>query len=67
LQVPFWIEEAIHSMLALTLPTLRLIALPRLPITIHFSDEIVYPALKEIKPKEMEGTLHFGYDRTHAR
>jgi len=58
-EAPFRIEEAIHSVLALTLLHYGSLRPPRLPITIHYSDEIAYLALKGIKPKEMEGTLPF--------
>jgi Piwi domain len=58
-EAPFQIEEAIHSVLALTLLHYGSLRPPRLPITIHYSDEIAYLALKGIKPKEREGTLPF--------
>jgi Piwi domain len=58
-EASFGIEEAIHSVLALTLLHYGSLRPPRLPITIHYSDEIAYLALKGIKPKEMEGTLPF--------
>jgi argonaute-like protein implicated in RNA metabolism and viral defense len=60
-EAPFGIEEAIHSVLALTLLHYGSLRPPRLPITIHYSDEIAYLALKGIKPKEMEGTLPFWF------
>lgn len=56
---PFRIEEALHSVLTLTLLHYGSLRIPRLPITIHYSDEIAYLALKGIKPKELEGTLPF--------
>jgi len=58
-EAPFRIEEAIHSVLALTLLHYGSLRPPRLPITIHYSDEIAYLALKGIKPKESEGRLPF--------
>lgn len=56
---PFSIEQAIHSVLALTLLHYGSLRPPRLPISIHYSDEIAYLALKGIKPKELEGNLPF--------
>lgn len=58
-EVPFPIEEAVHSVLALTLLHYGSLRSPRLPVTIHYSDEIAYLALKGIKPKSLEGTLPF--------
>jgi len=58
-QAPFPIEQAIHSVLALTLLHYGSLRTPRLPVTIHYSDEIAYLALKGIKPKALEGTLPF--------
>lgn len=55
----FPIEQAIHSVLALTLLHYGSLRSPRLPITIHYSDEIAYLALKGIKPKALEGTIPF--------
>jgi hypothetical protein len=58
-EAPFRIEDALHSVLSLTLLHYGSLRLPRLPITIHYSDEIAYMALKGIRPKELEGTLPF--------
>jgi len=58
-EAPFRIEEALHSVLALTLLHYGSLRPPRLPITIHYSDEIAYLALKGIKPKALEGTIPF--------
>lgn len=58
-EAPFPIEEAIHSVLALTLLHYGSLRAPRLPVTIHYSDEIAYLALKGIKPKSLEGSLPF--------
>lgn len=58
-EAPFRIEEALHSVLALTLLHYGSVRTPRLPVTIHYSDEIAYLALKGIKPKALEGTLPF--------
>ncbi len=58
-EAPFPIEEAVHSVLALTLLHYGSLRTPRLPVTIHYSDEIAYLVLKGIKPKALEGTLPF--------
>lgn len=58
-EAPFSIEEAVHSVLALTLLHYGSLRSPRLPVTIHYSDEIAYLALKGIKPKSLEGSLPF--------
>ncbi len=58
-EAPFRIEDALHSVLSLTLLHYGSLRSPRLPITIHYSDEIAYLALKGIRPKELEGTLPF--------
>ena len=58
-EAPFPIEQAIHSVLALTLLHYGSLRTPRLPITIHYSDEIAYLALKGIKPKALEGNIPF--------
>lgn len=56
---PFTIEEAIHSVLSLTLLHYGSLRQPRLPVTLHYSDEIAGLALDGIKPKDLEGTLPF--------
>lgn len=58
-EAPFRIEEALHSVLSLTQLHYGSLRAPRLPITIHYSDEIAYLALRGIKPKALEGTLPF--------
>ncbi len=58
-EAPFPIEEALHSVLSLTLLHYGSLRPPRLPVTIHYSDEIAYLALKGIKPKSLEGSLPF--------
>jgi argonaute-like protein implicated in RNA metabolism and viral defense len=55
----FPIEQAIHSVLALTLLHLGSLKPPRLPVTIHYSDEIAYLALQGIKPKNLEGSIPY--------
>jgi hypothetical protein len=37
----------------------RLVRLPRLPVTIHHSDEIAYLAPRGFKPKNVEGLLPY--------
>jgi argonaute-like protein implicated in RNA metabolism and viral defense len=56
---PFGIEQALHSVLSLTLLHFGSLRTPRLPVTIHYSDEIAGLALQGIKPKNLEGTLPF--------
>jgi argonaute-like protein implicated in RNA metabolism and viral defense len=56
---PFTIEQAIHSVLALTLLHYGSLRPPRLPVTIHYSDRIAYLALRGIKPRNLEGTIPF--------
>ena len=58
-EAPFRIEDAVHSVLALTLLHYGSLRTPRLPVTIHYSDEIAYLVLKGIKPKTLEGNLPF--------
>lgn len=53
------IEEAIHSVLSLTLLHYGSVRTPRLPVTIHYSDRIAYLALRGIKPKDLEGNVPF--------
>jgi argonaute-like protein implicated in RNA metabolism and viral defense len=55
----FPIEWAIHSVLALTLLHLGSLRSPRLPVTIHYSDEIAYLALQGIKPKNLGGSVPY--------
>ena len=56
---PFTIEQAIHSILSLTLLHYGSLRAPRLPVTIHYSDKIAYLALRGIKPKTLEGNIPF--------
>ncbi|HWR26443.1 MAG TPA: Piwi domain-containing protein [candidate division Zixibacteria bacterium] len=58
-EAPLTIEQAIHSILSLTLLHYGSLKPPRLPITIHYSDRIAYLALRGIKPKDLEGSLPF--------
>ena len=56
---PLTIEQAIHSILSLTLLHYGSLRLPRLPVTIHYSNRIAYMALQGIKPKDLEGNVPF--------
>jgi len=58
-EAPFTIEQAIHSILNMTLLHYGSLRPPRLPVTIHYSDRIAYLALKGIKPKDLEGNIPF--------
>jgi argonaute-like protein implicated in RNA metabolism and viral defense len=53
------IEQACHSVLALTLVHIGSKLAPRLPVTVHFADQIAELALKNIKPRSLEGDLPF--------
>lgn len=55
----FSIENAIHSVLSLTLLHYGSVTEPRLPVTIHYSDKIAELALLGIKPKDLEGDMPF--------
>ncbi|WP_155818163.1 hypothetical protein [Anaerolinea thermophila] len=55
----FRIENAIHSVLSLTLLHYGSVREPRLPVTIHYSDKIAELSLLGIKPKDLEGDLPF--------
>jgi argonaute-like protein implicated in RNA metabolism and viral defense len=56
---PFAVEQAMHSILALTLLHDGSLRPPRLPVTIHYSDRIAYLALRGIKPRNLEGHIPF--------
>jgi hypothetical protein len=56
---PFSVEQAIHSVLSLTLLHYGSLREPRLPVTIHYSDKIAHLALRGIKPKDLEGSVPF--------
>lgn len=58
-EAPFTIEQAIHSVLSLTLLHYGSLRGTRSPVSIHFSDKIGYLALKGIKPKDLEGTIPY--------
>ncbi len=53
------IEQACHSILALTLVHIGSKLAPRLPVTVHFADQIAELALKNIKPRSPEGDRPF--------
>jgi len=50
------IEQALHSVLSLTMLHYGAVRQPRLPVTIHYSDRIGYLALQGIKPSNSEGS-----------
>jgi hypothetical protein len=56
---PFTIQQALHSVLSLTLLHYGSLRPPRLPVTIHYSDRIAALALEGIKPKNLEGHIPF--------
>lgn len=58
-ETSFGIENAIHSVLSLTLLHYGSVRAPRLPVTIHYSDKIAYLALRGIKPKNLDGTVPY--------
>lgn len=58
-EAPLTIEQAIHSVLSMTLLHYGSLRPPRLPVSIHYSDRIAYLALKGIKPKDLEGNIPF--------
>lgn len=53
------IEQALHSVLALTILHYGSLRPPRLPVSIHYSDEIAHLALKGVKPKDLEGSVPY--------
>lgn len=53
------LDDAIESVLALTLLHYGSLRPPRLPVTVHYSDKIAYLALRGIKPKQLEGSVPF--------
>lgn len=56
---PMTIEQALISVLSMTLLHYGSLRPPKLPVTIHYSDKIAYLALKGIKPKQLEGTIPY--------
>lgn len=55
----FPIENALHSVLALTHLHIGSTLMPRLPITLHYSDRIAYLMLRGIRPSGSEGIEPF--------
>lgn len=53
------IEQAVHSVLAMTLLHHGSMLAPRLPVTLHYSDKIGYLALRGIKPNRLDGDIPF--------
>lgn len=58
-EATFPIENAIHSVLSLTLLHYGSVKEPRLPVSTHYSDKIAELSLLGIKPKNLEGDLPF--------
>jgi hypothetical protein len=58
-ETPFTIEQAVHSVLSLTLLHYGSLRGTRSPVSIHFSDKIGGLVLKGIKPKDLEGTIPY--------
>ncbi|MHA2246062.1 MAG: Piwi domain-containing protein [Candidatus Hodarchaeales archaeon] len=58
-EYPMTIEQALISVLSLTLLHYGSLRPPKLPVTIHWSDRIAGLALKGIKPKQLEGTIPY--------
>lgn len=56
---PFSIEQALHSVLSMSILHYGSLRPPKLPVTIHYSDKIAYMALKGIKPKNLQGTVPY--------
>jgi len=52
----FTIEEALHSVMSLTLLHYGSTRQPRLPVTIHYSNKIAGLALNGVKPRELVGS-----------
>lgn len=55
----FSIKEALHSVLSLTLLHYGSVFPPRLPVTIHYSDQLAALAVKGIKPKNLVGDIPY--------
>jgi hypothetical protein len=55
----FPIQNAVHSVLALTHLHFGSVAMPRLPVTLHYSDQIGYLILRGVRPRTSEGTQPF--------
>lgn len=53
------IEQAIHSVMSLTLLHYGSVREPRLPVTIHYSDRIAELSLLGIKPIDLEGNIPY--------
>lgn len=56
---PFSIEQALHSVLSMSILHYGSLRPPRLPVTIHYSDKIAYMALRGIKPNNLQGTVPY--------
>lgn len=56
---PFTIEQALKSVLAMTDLHYGSLRAPRLPVTIHYSDQIAYLAIRGIKPQNLVGNIPY--------
>ncbi|MBE7511483.1 MAG: hypothetical protein HS103_01525 [Anaerolineales bacterium] len=53
------IEEALHSVLAMTHLHYGSVPMPRLPVSLHYSDAIGYLVLRGVRPKSAGGHIPF--------
>ena len=56
---PFPLEQALHSVLSLTLLHYGSIRPPRLPVTTHYADKISSMAIKGLRPETLDGEIPF--------
>jgi len=56
---PLSIEDAVESVLSLTLLHYGSLCPPKLPVTVHSADRIAYLALRGIRPKDPEGDVPY--------
>ena len=56
---PFVLNNALHSVLSLTLLHYGSLRAPRLPVTTHYADKISSMAVKGLKPETLDGAIPF--------
>ncbi|MYB65813.1 hypothetical protein F4X73_14070 [Candidatus Poribacteria bacterium] len=56
---PFSLENALHSVLSLTLLHYGSLRPPRLPVTTHYADKISSMAIKGLRPETLDGEIPF--------
>lgn len=56
---PFSLENALHSVLSLTLLHYGSLRPPRLPVTTHYADKISSMAVKGLRPETLDGEIPF--------